>query len=79
MMQNYLFSFLNYPINDFLQISMLTFANLDDNSAAINPQLIWDMFQDVTLSLMYSHFIGEEDTEFGLQDWGWRIRLRGYF
>ena len=75
----YLFSLLNYPINDFLQFSVLTFANLDDNSAAINPQISWNLFQDVDLTMMYSHFLGEDNTEFGVQDWGWRIRLRGYF
>ena len=79
LMQNYLFSYLNYPLNDFLQFSVLTFANLDDQSAAINPQLTWDMFQDVVLTMMYSQYFGDDNTEFGLQDFGWRIRLRGYF
>ena len=79
LMQNYLFSFLNYPLSGFLQFGVLTFANLNDNSVAINPQLTWDMFQDVGLTLMYSQYIGDDNTEFGLQDWGWRIRLRGYF
>jgi len=37
------------------------------------------LFQDVDLTMMYSHFIGNDNTEFGVQDWGWRIRLRGYF
>lgn len=79
LMQEYLFGYINYPITDLMQLGILTFANLNDNSVAINPQIIWDLFQDVTLSIMYSHFIGDSDTEFGLQDWGWRIRLRGYF
>ena len=79
LMQNYLFSYLNYPLNDFLQFGVLTFANLDDQSAAINPQLTWDMFQDVVLTMMYSQYFGDDNTEFGLQDFGWRIRLRGYF
>ena len=79
LMQEYLFGFINYPITDLMQFGILTFANLNDNSVAINPQITWDLFQDVTLSIMYSHFIGDDDTEFGLQDWGWRIRLRGYF
>ena len=79
LMRNYFFSVVNYPVSDLVQFTLLTFTNLNDNSAAINPQLTWDMFQDVSLSLMYSHCIGDTDTEFGLQDWGWRIRLRGYF
>ncbi len=79
LMQDYLFGFLSYPINDFIQFELLGFGNLNDNSAALNPQIAWNLFQDVDLNIMYSHFIGEEDTEFGVQDWGWRIRLRGYF
>jgi hypothetical protein len=79
LMIEYIFNVINYPISDLVQFTLLTFANLNDKSTAINPQLTWDMFQDVSLSLMYSHFIGDNDTEFGLQDWGWRIRLRGYF
>ena len=79
LMQNYVFNYLNYPINDFLQFGVLTFANLDDESAAVNPQLTWDMFQDVALTLMYSQYFGDDNTEFGLQDFGWRIRLKGYF
>ncbi len=79
LMQDYLFGFLSYPINDFIQFGLLGFGNLNDNSGTLNPQLVWNLFQDVDLSMMYSHFIGDGDTEFGVQDWGWRIRLRGYF
>lgn len=79
LMQQYLFNYINYPLADLIQLSMLNFANLDDNSAAINPQLTWDIFQDVSVSFMFSYFVGKENSEFGLQDWGWRIRLKGYF
>jgi hypothetical protein len=79
LMQDYLFGFLSYPINDFIQFGLLSFGNLNDNSATLNPQIVWNLFQDVDLTIMYSHFIGDDNTEFGVQDWGWRIRLRGYF
>jgi len=79
LMQDYLFGFLNYPLNDFIQLGLLGFGNLNDNSAAINPQILWNLFQDVDMTIMYSHFIGDNNSEFGVQDWGWRIRLRGYF
>ncbi len=79
LMQDYLFGFLNYPLNDFIQVGLLGFGNLNDNSAAINPQILWNLFQDVDMTIMYSHFIGDNNSEFGVQDWGWRIRLRGYF
>lgn len=79
LMQDYLFGFINYPLNDFIQIGLLGFGNLNDKSAALNPQILWNLFQDVDLTIMYSHFIGDDNTEFGVQDWGWRIRLRGYF
>ena len=79
LMQDYMFGFINYPLNDFIQIGLLGFGNLNDRSAALNPQLLWNLFQDVDLTIMYSQFIGDDNTEFGVQDWGWRIRLRGYF
>jgi len=79
LMQDYVFSFISYPLNDFIQIGLLGFGNLNDNSAALNPQFLWNLFQDVDLTMMYSHFLGDDNTEFGVQDWGWRIRLRGYF
>ena len=79
LMQDYLFGFLSYPLNDFIQFGLLGFRNLNDNSAALNPQISWNLFQDVDLTMVYSHFIGDDNTEFGVQDWGWRIRLRGYF
>ncbi|MBU0528963.1 hypothetical protein KKF86_04305 [bacterium] len=79
LMQDYVFSFISYPLNDFIQIGLLGFGNLNDNSAALNPQISWNLFQDVDLTMMYSHFLGDDNTEFGVQDWGWRIRLRGYF
>jgi hypothetical protein len=79
LMQDYLFGYLSYPINDFIQFGLLGFGNLNDNSAALNPQILWNLFQDVDLTMMYSHFIGDDNTEFGVQDWGWRVRLRGYF
>ncbi|MEE8478790.1 MAG: hypothetical protein V3S42_02165 [Candidatus Neomarinimicrobiota bacterium] len=79
LMQDYLFGYINYPLNDFVQIGLLGFGNLNDNSVALNPQLLWNLFQDVDFTIMYSHSIGDDNTEFGLQDRGWRIRLRGYF
>ena len=79
LMQDCLFGFFSYPINDFIQFGLLGFGNLNDNSAAMNPQISWNLFQDVDLTMMYSHFIGDGNTEFGVQDWGWQIRLRGYF
>ena len=79
LMQQYIFNYINYPLSDLVQLGFLNYANLNDNSIAINPQIIWDAFQDVSVSFMGNYFIGETDTEFGLQDWGWRIRIRGYF
>jgi len=79
LMQQYIFNYINYPLSDLVQLGFVNFANLDDNSIAINPQITWDAFQDVSLSFMGNYFIGNADTEFGLQNWGWRIRIRGYF
>lgn len=79
LMQQYVFNYINYPLSDLVQLGFVNFANLDDQSIAINPQITWDAFQNVSISLMGNYFIGNTDTEFGLQDWGWRIRIRGYF
>ncbi len=77
--QHYDFLYTSYPVGDFVNLALLVLANLDDNSALLSPQLDWNIFENGTLSLWYSYPLGDQDTEFGFQDDGWRIRLRGYF
>jgi hypothetical protein len=79
LLNDYAFLTWLYPLTDFVSIGMINFANLSDNSAAFNPQLEWNVFEDVTLGLLVGYYIGDEDSEFGLQDWAGRLRVRAYF
>ena len=77
--QNYFFLMAMYPLGDLLAGSLFGIANLDDGSFAINPQLIYNIFEDVELSLLASVFVGDDRDEFGYQSAGLRLRLRAYF
>ena len=77
--QNYFFLMAMYPLTDLLSGSLFGIANLDDGSLAINPQLTYNIFEDVELSLLVSVFVGDDRDEFGYQSAGLRLRLRAYF
>jgi hypothetical protein len=79
LMQDYLFVLANHPISDVLSAGLMGIANLNDESFAINPLLDWNAFENVSVSLFLSKAVGEDDTEFGLQEWAWRVRVRAYF
>ena len=79
LLQNYTFIIWQYPLSDFVSIGMINFANLSDKSAALNPQLEWNAFEDVSISFLFGYYMGAENTEFGLQEWNGRIRMRAYF
>ncbi|MEE9167965.1 MAG: hypothetical protein V3U24_10975 [Candidatus Neomarinimicrobiota bacterium] len=79
LMQDYVFLFVNHPVTDLLTLGMFGIANLNDESAVINPQLEYSLFEDVVLSLLLSTSRGHDDSEFGVQDWGVRLRVRAYF
>lgn len=79
LMQDYGFLYLMHPTFDFVSLSALVIANFNDNSGTLAPQLDWDVFQNTNISLQSSISWGAEDTEFGLQDWGLRLRVRSNF
>ena len=79
LMQDYAFLYAMHPTYDFVTLSTLVFANLNDNSFTFAPQLDWNAFEDTNISLQGSLFWGDDDTEFGLQDWGLRLRVRSDF
>ena len=79
LMQDYVFMYAMHPTFDFVTLSTLLFANLNDNSGTFAPQLDWNAFEDTNISLQGSLFWGDDDTEFGLQDWGLRLRVRSDF
>ncbi|MCF7885029.1 MAG: hypothetical protein K9M80_00920 [Candidatus Marinimicrobia bacterium] len=78
--QNYAFGMLQYPLTDLIDISLSSIANLDDESIAINPRLVYRIYQDVELNFIGTYFYGEDNRdEFGYQDYMARVRLRAYF
>ena len=79
LMQNYIFVMGMYNITNYLNSSLLAFGNLDDQSFILAPQMEWDVFEDVTVSLLMSQSFGDSNTEFGIQDLALRFRLRSYF
>ncbi|MCK5331772.1 MAG: hypothetical protein KAK01_10200 [Candidatus Marinimicrobia bacterium] len=78
-MQDYLFVLANHPLTDFVSLGLYTIGNLNDNSYAIAPLLEWSVFENVSMTFQGGYFLGDDDTEFGSQDWSARIRMRIYF
>ncbi|NQV41884.1 MAG: hypothetical protein HQ506_05975 [Candidatus Marinimicrobia bacterium] len=79
LMQDYAFLYAMHPTFDYVSLSALVIANFNDNSGTFAPQLEWNVFQNTNISLQSSLFWGDDDTEFGLQDWGLRLRVRSDF
>lgn len=79
LMQNYLFVMSMFAISDFISGTVFAFGNLDDQSFSLVPQVQWNAFENVDISLLGAQSIGDDDTEFGLQDRAVRLRLRAYF
>ena len=79
LMQDYLFMLGNHPMTDLLTLGFFGLANLNDKSAIISPQIDYSLFENISVSLLVSTGHGDEDSEFGLQDWGVRLRMRVYF
>ncbi len=79
LMQDYGFVYIMHPTFDFVSLSTLAIANFNDKSGTLAPQLDWNAFEDTNISLQGSLFWGDDDTEFGLQDWGLRLRVRSDF
>lgn len=79
LMQNYYFAMGMYNVTDYIASSMVVFGNLDDSSYILAPQIDWEVFEDVTVGVWVSQSIGDEDTEFGIQNRTVRFRVRAYF
>lgn len=77
--QNYLFTNVMYPLTDSFTIGAFNIANLDDQSVVFNPQIKYLLNNNVEINLIGSIFYGESDTEFGTQDYNFRLRLKAYF
>ncbi len=79
LMQNYFFSLLSKQVNDYVSCSVFIYGNLDDNSFMYAPQLSWEVLQDVSLSVFTAFSSGDTDSEFGIQNQSFRVRMRAYF
>ena len=79
LMQDYLFLLLNHPLTDLLSGGLFGIVNFNDNSAIVSPMIDYSLFENVNLNLLFSKAWGDADSEFGLQDFGVRIRMRTYF
>ncbi len=77
--QHYIFSMVRHGLTDYISLGCFTIGNLDDESWMISPTLDWDMKYDVSLSVYYSISLGDDQSEFGLQEDAFRIRLRAHF
>ncbi len=79
LMQDYAFLVIQHPLTDVTYFGLLGFSNLNDRSYMVAPSLEWSAFENVMISLLASRAAGGDDSEFGLQEWGVRLRLRAYF
>ncbi|MBN2281841.1 MAG: hypothetical protein JXQ65_14760 [Candidatus Marinimicrobia bacterium] len=77
--QNYLFLMGMYPITDLIDATVMSIANLDDQSLVINPMLAYRIYENVELTFMGNIFTGDKKDEYGFQDLGIKVRLRAYF
>lgn len=79
LMQDYVFLYTMHPTFDYVSLSAITFANLNDGSGAFSPMLDWNIFEDTNLSFQGGIYWGEDDTEFGLQDCGFIANVTSNF
>jgi hypothetical protein len=77
--KDYLFAMAMYPVTDLISAEMFSISNLNDGSLVINPQLRYNIFEDVDLTVTGFLFFGEDTDEFGYQETGLRLRLTAYF
>lgn len=77
--QHYLFVQTAYPLTDLLAGSAFGYVNLDDKSWIVSPTLSYSLSDNVMLEGMFSWMGGGSDTEFGIQKWQSRVRVKAYF
>lgn len=79
LMRDYLFLYVNHPLTDLFTVGIIGIANLNDKSAVLSPQLEYGLLEDTVVSLLVSGTGGDNNSEFGIQKWGVRLRLRAYY
>ncbi|NOZ07243.1 MAG: hypothetical protein GXO91_00010 [FCB group bacterium] len=76
---DYQFVLLRYPLGDLHSLSLWGIQNLTDDSFVVAPQLSLSLFEDVDADISLYLFEGRDNSEFGTQQFGGRIRLRLYY
>jgi len=79
LMQDYGFLYLSHQTFDFVSFSIIAIANFNDGSGSIGPQIDWNIYENTNISLQSNFSWGADDTEFGLQNLGLRLRLLSNF
>lgn len=77
--RNYLFTTVMFPWGDSVTAGFFAISNLDDQSAAVNPQFQFTLSNNLELTMMVSAGFGETDSEMAQQQLGGRLRLRAWF
>ena len=75
------YSFISFGISmdNYTRLSLQSIYNLSDGSNILFPHLDYSLMDDVDLSLSLYIFNGDQVTEFGLNNWGFRSRIQIYF
>ena len=77
--EDYSFFSLSYQIDDYNTISFQSINNISDKSSILIPSLYYSLYDDVDLSFYFYKFNGDYTTEFGINDWSFKIRVQIYF
>lgn len=77
--RNYAFLTALYPWSYITDAGFSFIANLDDESFLLSPQVTVRPFDDVEVTVWLNLFAGSEDSEYGYQEHGARVRIRAYF
>ena len=69
----------SYPVTDLMDFSLYGIINCNENSAILNPWLVWDVRTGWKLSLSITIPVGKDDGSLGRADMAGFIRLRYSF
>ena len=69
----------SYPVTDLMDFSLYAIVNCNENSAILNPWLVWDIRSGWKLSLSMTLPVGNRDGSLGRMDKGGFVRLRYSF
>ena len=80
LVKNNIFTYIDYPATDLVRLGLSSIVSLNDESAALVPQLTYSIFQDVELILMGNLYIGKTGAMFNKDlGAGGILRLKCFF